>query len=122
MIVSIYVTSPIIIHKMDLKIAGKCFIKQGSDLIVDSAGNRIPAKLVIFFKKTAFVIPKDGNINKFSGQEMDVIYQAADEDFNFFEAQVRKLDIKRNQSIITSILGPLQVQGARLEEGNLLVF
>ena len=34
---------------------------------------------------------------------MDVIYQAADEDFNFFKAQVRELDAERNQSIITSI-------------------
>ena len=34
---------------------------------------------------------------------MDVIYQATYEDFNFFEAQVRKLDAERNQSIITSI-------------------
>ena len=34
---------------------------------------------------------------------MDVIYQAADEDFNFFEAQVRELDAEGNQSIITGI-------------------
>ena len=69
---------------MDLKVASKCSIKQGSDLIVDSAGNRIPAKLIIFCKKRAFVITEDGDINKFSGKEMDVIYQAADKDLNFF--------------------------------------
>ena len=34
---------------------------------------------------------------------MDVIYQAADEDFNFFEAQVRALNVERNESILTSI-------------------
>ena len=71
---------------MGLKIASKCFIEQGSDLIVDSAGNRIPAKSVIFCKKRAFVITKDEDINKFTGEEMEVIYQAADEDFNFFKA------------------------------------
>ena len=38
---------------------------------------------------------------------MDVIYQAADKDFNFFEAQVKELDAERNQSIITSIFGTL---------------
>ena len=27
---------------MDLEIASKCFIEQGSDLTVDSAGNKIP--------------------------------------------------------------------------------
>ena len=34
---------------------------------------------------------------------MDDIYQATDEDFNFFEAQVRELDAKRNQSISTRV-------------------
>ena len=89
---------------MDLKINGKCFIEQGSDLIVDSAGIRVPAKSVIFCKRRAFIITEDGDIDKFAEVEMDVIYQATDKDFNFFEAQVRKLDAKRNQSIITSIL------------------
>ena len=80
---------------MDLKIVSKCFIEQGWDLIVDSAGNRIQAKSVIFCKKRAFIITKDGDINKFAGEEMDVIYQAADEYFNFFEAQVRELDAEK---------------------------
>ena len=73
---------------MDLKIAGKCFTEQGSDLTVDSSDNRIPAKLVIFCKKRAFIISEDGDIDKFAGEEINVIYQAVDED-NFFEAQVR---------------------------------
>ena len=34
---------------------------------------------------------------------MDVIYQAADENLNFFEADVRDLDAERNQSILTNI-------------------
>ena len=34
---------------------------------------------------------------------MDVIYQEADKDFNFFEAWVRELDAERNQSILTSL-------------------
>ena len=107
---------------MSLKIASKYFIEQGSDLIVDSAGNRIPAKSVIFRKKRAFVISKDGHIDKFTGEETDVIYQATDKDSNFFKAQVRELDVERNQSIITSILEPLQVQGTRLEGCKLLVY
>ena len=86
---------------MDLKIASKCFIEQGLDIIVDSTGNRVPAKSVIFCKKIAFIITEDGDIDKFSGEEMGVIYQAADEDFNFFEAQVRELNAERNESILT---------------------
>ena len=46
---------------MDLKIAGKCFIEQGPDLIVDAAGNKIPAKSVIFCKKAIYT--KDGDID-----------------------------------------------------------
>ena len=53
---------------------------------------------------------------------MDVIYQAADRDFNLFEAQVTELNAEGNESTSTSILGPLQVKGARQEEGKLLVF
>ena len=88
---------------MDLKIAGKCFIEQSSDLNVDSTGNRIPAKSIIFFKKRAFIITEDGDINRFSREEMNVIYQASDKDFNFFETQVREQDAERNQSILTCI-------------------
>ena len=88
---------------MDLTIAGKCFIEQGSDLVVDSGGNRIQGKSVIFCKKKAFIITEDGDIDKFSGEEMDVIYQAADEDFNLFEAQVRELDAERNHSLLRSL-------------------
>ena len=88
---------------MDLKIPSKCVIEQGSDLMVDSAGNMIPAKSIIFCKKRAFVITDDGDIDKFSGEEVDVIYQAADEDLNFSETQVRELDAERNKSILTSL-------------------
>ena len=70
---------------MDFKIARKCFIEQGSDLIVDSAGTKIPRKSIIFCKKSPFIITEDGDIDKFSGEEMDVIYQASDEGFNFLK-------------------------------------
>ena len=69
---------------MDIKVIGKCYIEQCSDLIVDTAGNRIPAKSVIFCKKRPFIITEDGDIDLFVGGEMDVIYQATDEDFKFF--------------------------------------
>ena len=75
---------------MDIKVVSKCLIEQGSDLIVDAAGKRILAKSVIFCKKRPFIITKDGDIDLFAGGEMDVIYQATDEDFNFFESQVRE--------------------------------
>ena len=92
---------------MDIKAVSKCFIEQGSDLIVDAAGNRIPAKLVIFCNKRPFIITKDGDIDGFAGEEMDVIYQAVGEDLNFFESHVGELDSEGNQSIITSIFRTL---------------
>ena len=80
--------------------AGIYFIEQDSHLIVDSAGNRIPAKSVMFCKKRAFVITEDGDIDKFSGEETDAIFQATGEDFSFFKTQIRELDAERNQSIL----------------------
>ena len=85
-IISKYMALIRINFNMDLKIPSKCYIDQGSDLIVDSVSNKIPAESVIFCKKRAFIITKDGDITKFTGEEVDVICQATDKDFNFFEA------------------------------------
>ena len=51
---------------------------------------------------------------KCAEEEMDAIYQAADKDFNFFEAQVKELDAERNQSIITSIF--ITLTGTRMHD------
>ena len=85
-LISKYITSSIITHNIDLKIVSKCFIEQGLGLIVDAVGNMIIARSVIFCKKRAFIITKGGDIDTFAGEEMGITYQAADEDFNFFEA------------------------------------
>ena len=65
---------------MDLKIIDKCFTEQSSNLIIDLAGNRIPARSVIFCKKRAFIIMVNGDIIKFIGEEVDAIHQADDND------------------------------------------
>ena len=98
---------------MDLKIASKCFVEKDSGLIVDSAGSRIPAKSVIVCKQKAFIITEEGDINRFSGEGMGVIYQAADENFIFLETQVRELDAERNQSVLTSIFRSLTGTGQK---------
>ena len=100
---------------MDLKIASKCFVEKDSDLIVDSAGSRIPAKSVTVCKQKAFIITVDGDIDRFSGEGISVIYLATDEGFNFLEAQVRELDAERNQSVLTSIFTTLTGTKTRLE-------
>ena len=63
--------------------AGKCFVEKDSGLIVDSVGGRILTKSVIVCKQKAFIITEDGDINRFSGEGMDVIYQATEEDTQF---------------------------------------
>ena len=85
---------------MDLKITGKCFIEKDSDIILDSAGSRVPAKSVIVCKQKAFIIMEDEDIDRFSGEGMGVIYQATDEHFNFFETPVRELDAERKPECI----------------------
>ena len=105
---------------MDLKISSKCFIEQESNIIINSAGKRIPTKSLIFCKKTAFFIIKDRDINKFLREEMDVISQAADEEFNLFKAKVRELDVERNQSILTSLF--MTITGTRCKTRGRQVF
>ena len=82
---------------MDLNIACQCFIEKDSLIVVDSAGSIIPAKAIIVCKEMAFIITEDGYIDRFSGEGMGVIYQAAGKDFNFLEAQVRELFPERKQ-------------------------
>ena len=89
---------------MDLKITSTCCIQKDSGLIVDSTGSKIPAKSVIVCMQKAFIITKDGDIIRFSGEGMGVIYQAADEDFNFLEPQVRELDTERNPKCVNQYL------------------
>ena len=43
---------------MDLTVVGKSVIEQCSDPIVDAAGNRIPAKPVIFVRRGLLSSPK----------------------------------------------------------------
>ena len=88
---------------MDLKGTGKCFVKQGSGMVTDEAGNKLPVKSILFCKMTPFIITNDGNIDKLKGGKMDVIYQADDQYFDLFEDQVKKLQAEKSQSIITNV-------------------
>ena len=78
---------------------------------MDEAGNKLPAKSILFCKMMPFIITKDGDIDKFKGGKMDSIYQADDQYFNFFEEQVKELQAEKSQGIITSIFELLQVVG-----------
>ena len=92
---------------MDLKGKGKCFVKQGSGMVVDEAGNKLPAKSILFSKMTPLIITEDGNIHKFKGGKMDAVYQADDKYFKFFEEQVRELQAEKSHSNLTSVFQAL---------------
>ena len=62
---------------MDLKVIGKCFVKQGSHMVIDEVGNKLPVKSILFCKMAPFIITEDGYIDKFNGGKMDAIYQAS---------------------------------------------
>ena len=68
---------------MDFKVAGKCFIEQGSGLVVDASGNKLPTKSVLFCRVTPFIITMDVDIENFAGGKVDAIYQADEEYFNY---------------------------------------
>ena len=88
---------------MDPKVTGKCLIEQGSGMVIDKAGNKLPAKFILFCKMMPFIITKDSDIDKFEGEEMDSSYQANDQYFNFFEEEVKDLQAKKSKGIITSV-------------------
>ena len=46
---------------MDSKIATQCMVEQDIGLVLDVAGNRLPAGSVIMCKLTVFVIMEDGD-------------------------------------------------------------
>ena len=87
---------------MDLKITGKCFIKQGSGLVMDKEGNKLPVNSVLLCKMIPFII-EYGNTDKFKDGKMDAIYQADDQYFDFLKEQVSELQAEMSQSIITNV-------------------
>ena len=91
----------------------------GSGLMVDTSGNRIPTKSVLFCRMTPFIITWDVDIDNFPGRKVDAIYQADDQYFNFFKEQVKELQTEKSQSIITSVFELLQVLGTKLGGGRL---
>ena len=74
---------------MDLKVTGKCFIKQESGLVIDEAGNKLLAKSLLFCKMTPFVITEEGDIDNFTGGKMEAVYQADDHFLRSLKGRLR---------------------------------
>ena len=80
---------------------------QETGLVLDMAGNRLPAGSVIMCKLTPFVIMEDGDIDYVGGGKMEMFYQADDEYFEFLNQQVKELHIERSQGFIKSVFRAL---------------
>ena len=89
---------------MGIKATGRCFVKQESGLVVDEAGNKLPAKSVTFSRMTLFIIIKEGDIGNFPGGKMEAVCQVEYQFFEFFKGQGKGLQVERNQSIIASVI------------------
>ena len=63
---------------MESTIAAQCIVEQDTGLVLDMAGNKLPAGSVIMCKLTAFVITGDGDIDYIGGGKMEMGYQAYD--------------------------------------------
>ena len=93
---------------MECTIAVQCSVEQETSLVLDMAGNRLPAGSVTMCKLTPFVITKDGDINYMGSGKMEMVYWADDEYFEFLNQQVKGLHMERSQGFITSMFGALK--------------
>ena len=92
---------------MENTIAAQCFVEQDTGLMLDMAGNKLPAGSVITCKPTPFVITEDGDIDYLGCGKMGMVYQADDRYSKFLDQQVKELHMERSQGFITSIFRAL---------------
>ena len=96
---------------LESAMAAQCIVWQDTGLVLDMAGNNLPAGSVIMFKLTTIVITEDGNIDYIGGGKMEMVYQADDWYFEFLNQQVKELHMERSQGLITSIFRALTGSG-----------
>ena len=92
---------------MILKVTAKYVIEQDTGLVVDEASNNLPTKSVMLCKMTPFIITEEGDIDHFKDGKMETVYQVDNQSLEFFEGQVRELQVEKNQGFITSDLWAL---------------
>ena len=59
---------------------------------------------MVMYRKTPFVIAKEGDVNHFTGGKMENVYHADERYFDFLEDQVKELKAEKNRSILASIV------------------
>ena len=81
--------------------------EQDTGLVLDMAGDKLPAGSIIMFKLTAFVFTEDVDIDYVGGGKMKMVYEANDWYFKLLHQQVKELHMERSQGFITSIFWAL---------------
>ena len=67
-----------------------CICQPETDFYIDTDGAALPADATLLHKKKPFIITKELHMDEFLGGEMDVVYQANDDEFSYLEAQVKE--------------------------------
>ena len=67
-----------------------CIHQLETDFSVDTDGAALPAGAVIICNKKPFIVTEELYINEFLGGEINVVYQAKDEEFSYLETQVQE--------------------------------
>ena len=98
---------------MDNTIAAQGMVEQDTGLVLDMAGNRLPAGSVIMCMVTAFVIMEDGDIDYIRGGKIERVYHAKCQYVKFLNHQVKEPHRERSQGFITSIFRPMTVADTR---------
>ena len=62
-----------------------CIHLPETDFYIDTDGTALPPGAVIICRKKPFIITEELYIDEFLGREVDVVYQAKDEEFSYLK-------------------------------------
>ena len=65
-----------------------CIHQPETDFYIDTDGAALPADAVTICRKKPFIVTEELYIEEFLGGEIDLAYQAKDEEFCYLETQV----------------------------------
>ena len=82
-----------------------CIPQPETNFYVNTDGAALPAGAVIFCKKKPFIVTEELCINEFLGGEIDVVYQAKDEEFSYLETQVQEQKQKNREVCSQTFIG-----------------
>ena len=79
-----------------------CICQPETDIYVYTDGAALPAGTVIICKKKPFIITEELYIDEVLGVEIDVVYQAKDEDLGYLETQDQEQKAEKQGGLFTN--------------------